>query len=192
MDNTKYRKVFSALPELTTERLILKKIVPENAGDMYSYASLGEVTKYLLWSPHLNLAETKGYIEYLQREYKRGNYADWGITYKENGAFIGTIGFANLDTNNNWGEIGYVLNPDYHGKGIMTEAVKVILKVGFAYLGLHRIQARIMEGNDASVRLVERLGFRKEGVFRDHIYVKGSYRTIIVYSMLYDDFFAAN
>ena len=79
MDSSKYRKVFSSLPQLETERLILKKIEMANANDMFAYASLSEVTKYLLWSPHLNIEETRGYIEYLQREYRRGNYADWGL-----------------------------------------------------------------------------------------------------------------
>ena len=190
MDNSKYRKVFSSLPELETERLILKKIVMANANDMYAYASLSEVTKYLLWSPHLNIDETKGYIEYIQREYRKGNYADWGITLKSTGVFIGTIGFADIDTRNNRGEIGYVLNPAYHGRGFMTEAIQAVLKIAFAYLGLRRVQARIMAGNVASERLVERIGFRYEGTLRDHLYIKGAYRTIRIYSMLSDDYFA--
>ena len=66
MDNAKYRKIFSSLPAITTERLILKRILPENAEDMYEYASRQDVTQFLLWSPHVNLRETKGYIEYLQ------------------------------------------------------------------------------------------------------------------------------
>ncbi len=192
MDSSKYRKVFSSLPETETERLILRKIVMADANDMYAYASLSEVTKYLLWSPHLNIEETKGYIEYLQREYRRGNNADWGIVLKSTKVFIGTIGFASIDTRGNWGEIGYVLNPAYHGRGLMTEAVRAVLRVGFAYLGLHRIQARIMEGNNASMRLVENLGFRYEGTLRDSLFVKGAYRTIKIYSMLSDDYFAFN
>ncbi len=78
MDNYKYRKIFSDLPVIETERLILKKVVPENANDMYAYSSLDQVTRYLLWNPHLNIEETKGYIDYLQKQYRKGNYADWG------------------------------------------------------------------------------------------------------------------
>ena len=189
MDSSRYRRAFSSLPELTTRRLILRKIAVENTADMYSYASLESVTKYLLWTPHLNMHETKGYIEYLQREYRKGNYADWGITYKENNVFIGTIGFANIDTDNNSGEIGYVLNPQYHHKGIMTEALTRVLEFAFGTLSLHRVQLRIMEGNEPSVKLAERMGFTYEGTLRDVILCKGSYRTVKFYSMLDDDYF---
>ena len=190
MDNAKYRRIFSSLPELRTERLILKRILPENAEDMYEYASQPKVTEYLLWSPHVNIRETKGYIEYLQREYRKGNYADWGITLKENSKFIGTIGFANLDLRNNWGELGYVLNPAYHGRGIMTEALGIIMSLAFRDLSLHRLQLRIMEGNTDSEKLAKRMGFVYEGLQRDSVYAKGSYRRVNIYSMLAEEYFA--
>lgn len=189
MDSSRYRHAFSSLPTLETKRLILKKIVLENTSDMYSYASREDVTRYLLWTPHLNIHETKGYIEYLQREYRKGNYADWGITYKEDSVFVGTIGFANIDTENNNGEIGYVLNPEYHHRGIMTEALTRVLEFAFGTLSLHRVQLRIMEGNESSVRLAERMGFTYEGTLRDVILCKGSYRTVRYYSMTENDYF---
>lgn len=190
MDNAKYRRIFSALPTIHTQRLTLKRILPENAEDMYEYSSQQKVTEFLLWSPHVNIRETKGYIEYLQREYRKGNYADWGITYNENSKFIGTIGFANLDIRNNWGELGYVLNPAYHGKGIMTEALTAVMKLAFCELSLHRVQLRIMEGNTASEKLAKKMGFVYEGLQRDAIFVKGSYRRVHIYSMLAEEYFA--
>lgn len=188
MDDARYRKVFTHLPEIETDRLVLKRISAENANDMFAYASLSEVTKYLLWSPHLNLFETKGYIEYLQREYRRGNYADWGLNLKETGVFVGTVGFADIDLKNNCGEIGYVLNPAYQGKGLMTEAVKAVLKVAFEALTLNRVQLRIMEENIPSIRLAERCRFTYEGTFRQAMIVKEKYRTLKVYSMLFSDY----
>lgn len=191
MDSAKYRKVFSALPEIETERLLLRKMTLADAGEMYAYSSLSEVTRHLLWSPHINIDETKGYIEYVLREYRRGDFADWGVVLKDTKAFIGTIGFAAVDTKNNSGEIGYVLNPVYQGRGLMSEAVKAILRVGFILLGLRRVQARIMEENISSARLVEKAGFRYEGTLRDALYVKGAYRTIKMYAMLSADYFSA-
>ncbi len=191
MDNAKYRKIFSSLPTITTERLILKRILPENAEDMYEYASRQDVTQFLLWSPHVNLRETKGYIEYLQREYRKGNYADWGITLRSSGKFVGTIGFANLDLANNWGELGYVLNPAYHGMGIMTEALGAVLELAFRELSLHRVQLRIMDGNADSEKLARRMGFVYEGLVRDSVFAKGSYRRIHLYSMLAEEYFSA-
>ena len=62
MDTVKLRRVFASLPVLETERLVLRRITQENAYDMFAYASLSDVTKYLLWSPHINIDETRGYI----------------------------------------------------------------------------------------------------------------------------------
>ena len=76
MDDRSYRGLFGDLPELKTERLTLRKMEMSDANDMYSYASLDEVTRYLLWTPHLNIDETKGYIEYVRREYRKGSVAD--------------------------------------------------------------------------------------------------------------------
>ncbi|MEG1743738.1 MAG: GNAT family protein [Clostridia bacterium] len=189
MDNARYRHVFSNLPTIETERLILKKIVPENANDMYAYASLGEVTKYLLWSSHLNINETKGYIEFVQHEYKKGNYADWGINLKSDDRFIGTIGFAELNLSDNNGEIGYVQNPLYQGNGYMREAANAVLRLGFEQLSLKRIQVRIMDGNILSERMAASCGFKKEGTLRDYMLIKGKYRTIHVYSIIDEEWF---
>jgi ribosomal-protein-alanine N-acetyltransferase len=188
MDNYKYRKIFSDLPVIETERLILKKIEPANANDMYAYASLDQVTRYLLWTPHLNIEETKGYIEYLQKQYRRGSYADWGLNCKADGVFIGTCGFANMDFTNNKGELGYVLSPSYQGKGYMREAVLAILKLSFLELGLERVELRIMEGNKASVKFAESVGFKYEGATRNSLFLRGEYKTILHYSMLKEEF----
>jgi ribosomal-protein-alanine N-acetyltransferase len=159
-----------------------------NANDMYAYASLDQVTRYLLWTPHLNIEETKGYIEYLQKQYRRGNYADWGLNCKADGVFIGTCGFANMDFQNNKGELGYVLSPSYQGKGYMKEAVLAILKLSYLELGLERVELRIMEGNKASVKFAESVGFKYEGTTRNSLYLRGEYKTILHYSLLKEEY----
>lgn len=189
MDNYKYRKIFSDLPLLETERLYLKKIEPENANDMYAYSSLDQVTRYLLWTPHINIDETKGYIEFLQKQYRKGNYSDWGLNCKADGAFIGTCGFSNMDFTNNKGELGYVLSPSYQGKGYMKEAVGAILRLAFEDLGLNRIELRIMDGNAASIRFAASSGFQFEGTSRKSLFLRGEYKTLHYYSLIADDYF---
>ena len=189
MDDRKYKSVFANLPILETERLIMKKIEMKNAYDMYSYASEYEVSRFLLWTPHVNLDETKGLIEYLVRQYKRGSCFDWGLNLKESGEFVGTCGFASVDMKNNKAEIGYVLSHRYRGKGYMTEAVNEVLRVAFILLGLNRVEARIMEGNQASIRFAAAKGFRHEGTAINSLLVKGEYKTIHQYAMLSRDYF---
>ncbi len=173
LNNANFRRVFRDLPTLETERLVLKKITVNNAEDMYTYASLDSVTRYLLWSPHLNIEDTRGYIEYLNLQYKKGNYADWGINLNKEGTFIGTVGFADFDFENNTGEVGYVLNPSYQGNGYMTEAVSAVLSVAFERIGLDKVILRIMEENRASIRLALRIGFVLERIGDEPLNVKG-------------------
>ena len=108
MDDRSYRGLFGDLPELKTERLTLRKMEMSDANDMYSYASLDEVTRYLLWTPHLNIDETKGYIEYVRREYRKGSVADWAISLDSESRMIGTVGFSAVDRENNSVELGYM------------------------------------------------------------------------------------
>lgn len=183
MNNMNFRRVFRDLPKLETDRLILKKISVSDAEDMYSYASLNSVTRFLLWSPHLNIEDTRGYIEFLNRQYKKGTYADWGVFLKSEGRLIGTTGFADFDFENNTGEVGYVLNPAYQGNGYMSEAVFAVLSVAFDRIGLKRVDLRIMEENKPSMRLASRLGFYFEKIGEEPLNVKGVDRIIHYYSL---------
>ena len=181
-------RIFSHMPELQTERLILRRMRVSDAEDMYHYARRPEVTRYLLWSPHPDIYHTQDYLRYLATRYAAGTFYDWGVILKQNGRMIGTCGFTTIDCAHDAAEIGYVLNPDYHGMGIATEAVEAVLAFGFDKLLLHRIEARFMEGNDASLRVMEKVGMRFEGWRRESMLVKGSYRTIGYSSILFDEY----
>ena len=102
---------------------------------------------------------------------------------------IGTCGFTSLWPEDNRGEIGYVLNPAYWGQGIMSEAVSRVLAYGFAELGLNRIEARYMVGNEKSLRLMQHNGMTFEGVHKELMLVKGIYRDIGVCAILAQEYF---
>ncbi len=153
------KKLLSSLP-LDCGRVVMRYIQTDDAYDMFEYASKEEVCRFLLWSPHLNLSATEGYIEFLQKRYKKGLYADWAVVLKENGKMIGTCGFANIDTKGKNCEIGYVLSPKYQKCGYMTEAVARILKLTFSELELEKATLRIIKENESSVKLAERFGFK--------------------------------
>jgi len=157
---------------------------------MYDYASRPEVTEYLLWSPHVNIEATRGYIEFITGRYIRGLYGDWAVALKENDKMIGTCGYANIDSNAQQCEIGYVLSPDYRGLGYMTEAVRAILELTFRVLEFDRAVLRIMEGNADSANLAKRVGFRLERVCENELVVKDIPRTIEHYSLTREEYFA--
>lgn len=183
-------KIFSHIPELETERLLLRGMRVSDAPDMYDYAKRPEVTKYLLWSPHPDIAHTRRYLEYLAGRYRLGMFYDWAIIHKEDKRMIGTCGFVRFDCPHNAAEIGYVLNPDYHGRGLMPEAVRRVLSFGFSVLGLHRIEARYMVENTPSRHVMDKLGMTFEGVKRQSMLVKGTYRDIGTCAILANEFHA--
>ena len=181
-------KIFSHMPTLHTERLSLRAMHPIDAEDMFDYARRPEVTKYLLWREHEDIYFTRDYLSYIGRRYALGDFYDWAVIDRESRRMIGTCGFTRIDTANNSAEIGYVLNPDFHRRGFGSEAVRRILKFGFEELGLNRIEARFMQGNEASLALMKSVGMTFEGYMRDLVFVKGSYRTVGVSSILRSEY----
>lgn len=181
-------KIFSDIPVLKTERFILRKISLDDTDDMYEYAKNADVTKYLTWSPHESKTHTFEYISYLQNRYASGEFFDWAVVCKDSGKMIGTFGFTRFDFKNDGGEIGYVLNPEYHGKGIATEILGRVIRYGFENLGLERIECRFMVKNIASRRVMEKNGMQFEGFRRKGMLVKGEYKDIGICSIIREDF----
>ena len=179
---------FKHMPTLITDRLVLRQMTVSDYEDMYDYAKLSELTKYLLWSPHPSTEYSKTFINVVMIRYRSGQFYDWGIEEKESGRMIGTCGFTSIDIEHRKAEVGYVINPDFGGRGYATQAAEAVFEFGFSELDLNRIECRFMKGNDASFEIMKKLGMTFEGYMRDAMYVKGEYRTIGVCSILKEEF----
>ena len=171
-------KIFSRMPTLETERLILRKLEPSDAADMFDYAKREDVTRYLTWYPHKSESATEQYLAYISRLYGAGSFYDWAVVDKGSQRMIGTCGFTRFDFRHDSGEIGYVLNPDFWGRGLMPEAAVEVVRFGFENLLLNRIEAKHLTGNEASRRVMEKLGMTYEGVSRGAMLIKGKYRDV--------------
>ncbi len=183
-----YSQRFLKTPQLECERVILRRIRQSDAADMFSYASLPSVTRYLTWREHPDLLHTKRYLAYLDTQYRAGRFFDFAIVLRETGRMIGTVGFVSFDEANSAAEVGYVLHPDFWGKGIMTEALSRLLAFGFEELSLHRIEASFMPENAASRRVMEKCGMSFEGIRRGARLVKGVYIDVGTCAMLAEDY----
>lgn len=181
--------LINEMNSIETPRLILRKLRVGDAEDMYEYACDEALTEYLLWSPHESVKYTKSFLKFLLKKYKSGEYLDWGIELKDEGKLIGTCGFSSLDFDNSKAEIGYVLSRSYQGNGYATEAVRAVLSFSFETLNLNRVEARVMEGNEASCVLLEKLGMKLEGKGVSELFVKGRYRNILHFAILKEEYF---
>ena len=188
MNKDLLKYIFKHMPTLECENIILRPMRVSDAEDMYDYAKRPDLTRYLLWSPHPSVAYSKEFLKFVVKRYRAGDFFDWGVEEKSSGRMIGTCGFTSIDLENGVGEIGYVINPDFSGRGYATEAARAVIEYGFGELSLHRIQCRFMKGNDASLRVAEKLGMTFEGYIRDLMYVKGAHKTIGYCSLMHDEF----
>ena len=102
---------------------------------------------------------------------------------KSSGKVIGTCGYTSIDLNNFKAEIGYVLNEKYWNMGYATEAVKTVVAYSFETLKFKRLDARVMEGNLNSVKLLEKCGFKYEGTGVSELFVKGEFKNIMHFAL---------
>jgi ribosomal-protein-alanine N-acetyltransferase len=182
------RKLFKRIPDVEGERVLLRRLRVADASDMFDYARRESVTKYLLWSPHPDPEFTRQYLSFVQKQYRDGCFYDWAIVDKKSGKMIGSCGFPSITEHNRSAEVGYVLHPDFWGKGYASEVLRILLVFAFETLHLHRVEARCFEEHGASRRVMEKCRMRYEGSLRDAMLVKGRYQTIAVYSVLSGEF----
>ena len=175
---------------LETARLILRQTSVSDAEQMFrNWAADPEVTKYLLWQPHVDIEVTKGILTSWDRENKRLDYYHWGIVLKETQEIIGTIGSLGIDENHHSTEIGYCLSRSCWGKGYMTEALGAVIGYLFNTVGVNRITARHDPKNVGSGRVMQKNGMVFEGIQRQaHYSEQRGFYDLAAYAILRDEF----
>lgn len=174
-------------PILETERLILRKLEISDAEDIYEYARYPEVARFVTWEAHKCIEDARGFINWVLERYKKDEGGDWGIELKSTGRIIGSIGFVELDPANYCGAIGYALSKDYWGKGIMTEALKRLIRFSFEDMKLNRIEAYHIPENEASGKIMQKAGMAYEGLLRQRMLAKGKFWDLKQYSIIEED-----
>jgi ribosomal-protein-alanine N-acetyltransferase len=181
---------FSTFPTLTTPSLVLRQTVPGDAADLFSYSSDPEVMKYDSPSvPMREMAEAVAAIENSRQRFVSKESINWSIVFKDENRVIGSLGFYFLDRVYYKVDLGYTVARPYWRRGIATEAGRALLQFGFETLHLHRINVDTRIDNIASVRLMEKLGFRYEGVRRECILNDdGTYQSWALFGMLENEY----
>lgn len=177
--------VFTPFPELTTERLLLRKISLADAPEIYFLRSDPAILQFISKEPAANINEAIQFINRINTDIQTNEAIMWAIVLKKNPAkTLGNICFWRLQKEHYRAELGYVLDPAYWRKGIMKEAIKKVLEYGFNMMGLHSAEARIHPGNTGSAALLESAGFVREAYFKEDFFFKGKFEDTAVYSRL--------
>jgi ribosomal-protein-alanine N-acetyltransferase len=180
----KVKQVFKDLPRLETSRLVLRKMTMHDVHDLFEYASEPEVTKFVTWDCHRNVSDSKHFLNVVLEKYKEHDVSPWGLVLKENNKLIGTGGYAWWMPEHYRAEFGYALSMKYWNLGLMTEAVKEIMRFGFEKMELNRIEARCKTDNLASEKVMQKCGMKFEGIMREQMFVKDEYQDLKMYSIL--------
>lgn len=178
---------FTRFPSLTTNRLFLRQIQPEDAEDLFATFSDEEAMQFYGHEPHRSVDETHALIEQIQAHYARREAIRWGITLKGEDRVIGSCGFHHFDAGFHRAETGYELRRAFWGQGLMTEAVSAILTCGFDFLGLHRVEAIIDIANERSKGLLLKLGFSYEGNLRQRYFFRDQFEDEHYFGLLRDE-----
>jgi ribosomal-protein-serine acetyltransferase len=142
--------------------------------------------EWLPWVDHMRSVEDfRKYINSSKLRY--GNHAEMGYVIMTNGVMIGRLGLYNIDLTNKTASIGYWLDQQWLGKGIITRCCKAVIDEGFSRLQLNRIEIRAATENYKSQAIPERLGFKKEGIIRQGEFVNSRFVDLLVYSMLKEE-----
>lgn len=155
---------------LTTERLMLREMVPTDAADVLVFRGDPIVQKYDD-PPIQSLQESLEFIEEMRRDDADQKQQTWAVALKESDSVVGLVGLQFLNPGDQYhrrAEIGYGIARAFWGQGIGSEVVRAVVRYGFEQLELNRIYARTIVVNFESVRMLERLGFVREGTQREY------------------------
>lgn len=181
-------QVFEQFPILESERLYYRSYRKEDALDLLEVRSDKKVMKYMDSKPYERIDEAIKRIEDCQESFKNKEGINWVIVEKESNAFVGDFGYWRLIRSHCRAEIGYALKPEYWGKGYMQETFKTVLNFAFKQLKVHSLEANVNPQNEASKRLLLKMGFRQEAYFRENYLYNGQYTDSVIFGMLETDF----
>jgi ribosomal-protein-alanine N-acetyltransferase len=153
---------FTPFPVLKTERLILRCLEISDDQQLFMLRSNKRVNKYIVRPIQKDIKEIRAFINKINNGINNNEWIYWIITLKESPKLIGTICYWNFSEDKTVAELGYELDPDFQGKGIMSEALKKIIEFGFQEIELDAIEAYTHKNNNDSTKLLQKYNFKQD------------------------------
>jgi len=171
-------------PVLNTDRLMLRELKINDAQAILNCFSNSDVLRHYGQNPLTSLDQVKHIINNFSKNYDEKRGIKWGIELKGQEGIIGTIGFQEWSTEHRRAEISYALFPESWGKGYAIEAVNRVISFGFQEMDLVRIGAIVFTENDASNKLLTKVGFEKEGILKKYMHQNQVPYDTYIYSLI--------
>lgn len=174
-------------PCLHTERLSLRAPTMDDRDAVHTILSFPEVTRFGNLPDAPKRARSERFTSWMCGAFAKGKGCAWIIQDARTRVVIGAVRYNRFDTTTRCGEVGYELHPSYWGKGLMSEALDVVVRCGFARFALNRVEAWTLPGNAASDRVLEKTGFRHEGTLRQKGRFKNAFHDLRIFARLAED-----
>lgn len=173
------------LPTLTGDGVVLRWITLDDAAGVLELFSDPEVIRYTSLELMKSEDDSCGFILGIQESFAVGTLYQWGVEL--DGFLVGTCTLFHIDRQHRRAEVGFALAPRHWGQRIMSRAVPLVIDFAFRVLALHRIEADADPRNTASLRLLERLGFIREGLLRERYHQLGEVQDAVLLGLLRRD-----
>jgi ribosomal-protein-alanine N-acetyltransferase len=173
-------------PRLETDRLLIRPLSEADVESVFAYACNPAVTRFTLWPAHRDRSDTLRFVY----DYARGRYAEGvpeplALCERDRPEWvIGSLGCFWANRANRCMELGYALGEPYWGRGYAVEAARALIGYTFAEYPIERLQAHCIVENQASARVMEKLGMTREGTLRSALLHRGLFRDVVLYSVL--------
>ena len=171
-------------PAFDTKRLRVRPYRLADLKELHTLYADGDNLRYWSALPNTDIEQTRRALKW-HRAYQPKYYAMWAIEEKKSGRPIGMLNYHHRHTTQKRVDVGWLMLPECQGKGLMTEAMRPLLRHLFDDLGIHKVEALIMPANKASQALARRLGFRREGgPIRDRWCVAGIWQSVLIFGLV--------
>ena len=179
---------FTPFPAMATERLVLRQMTHADAPEVFKLRAEPSVSEYIAREPYTKPEEVTEFIDKITKGITNNENGYWAIALKTDNKLIGTCCIWHISQEHERAEIGYELHPDFQGKGIMQEALPMLLTYAFKTLKLHSIEAVVYPKNMPSIRLLEKFGFVREAYFKENFRFRNKFQDTAIYTLLTQNF----
>lgn len=171
------------LPTLRGARTTLRWLTSTDIPALYAVFSDEDVNRYWDGWRMTSLADAEAYLAEIEDCFRRRTLFQWGIADRA-GRIVGTTTLLNLSEKHGRAEIGFAVGRAHWGQGLGRDSAATLIRFAFDELGLHRIEADADPRNDRSLRLLERLGFEREGLMRQRYCANGEWQDAVFLALL--------
>ena len=172
------------LPRIETPRLALRHLREDDVPALYEIFRDRDVTRYWSWTAYTRPAQAVALLDEIDQLFAERALFQWGVARREDDRVVGTVTLFDIEPANRRGEVGFALARSAWGHGFMREALTALFDFAFDTLGLHRLEADVDPRNERSLAVLERHGFRREGLLRERHFVGGEIQDSVMLGLL--------